>query len=93
MLGGAGARNGLCPVPRSEAWRRASTSPFSLPAESKLLNKLSVPAHFVALTGGTLNVNLKTGTEVSARAWAAGAGPLGPPECLSAPAGLAASSI
>uniref|UniRef100_G1NTP1 Complement C2 n=1 Tax=Myotis lucifugus TaxID=59463 RepID=G1NTP1_MYOLU len=31
--------------------------------ESELLNKLSVPAHFVALNGDTLNINLKTGTE------------------------------
>ncbi|KAM5327499.1 complement C2 [Glossophaga mutica] len=31
--------------------------------ESLLLNTLSVPAHFVALNGGKLNVNLKTGTE------------------------------
>uniref|UniRef100_A0ABI7YQF5 Complement C2 n=1 Tax=Felis catus TaxID=9685 RepID=A0ABI7YQF5_FELCA len=31
--------------------------------ESELLNKLSVPAHFVALNGSKLNINLKTGTE------------------------------
>lgn len=31
--------------------------------ESLLLNTLSVPAHFVALNGGKLNVNLKMGTE------------------------------
>lgn len=31
--------------------------------ESLLLNTVSVPAHFVALDGGKLNVNLKTGTE------------------------------
>ncbi|XP_016070820.1 PREDICTED: complement C2 [Miniopterus natalensis] len=31
--------------------------------ESELLNKLSIPAHFVALNGGKLNINLKTGTE------------------------------
>lgn len=31
--------------------------------ESELLNKLSVPAHFVALNGSRLNINLKTGTE------------------------------
>lgn len=38
--------------------------PFSFTAESELLNKLSVPAHFVALNGDKLNINLKTGTEV-----------------------------
>ncbi|XP_023368695.1 complement C2 isoform X2 [Otolemur garnettii] len=31
--------------------------------EHELLNKLSVPAHFVALNGSKLNINLKTGTE------------------------------
>ncbi|XP_036104631.1 complement C2 [Molossus molossus] len=31
--------------------------------ESELLNKLSVPAHFVAFNGDKLNINLKTGTE------------------------------
>uniref|UniRef100_A0A8C5XQI3 Complement C2 n=1 Tax=Microcebus murinus TaxID=30608 RepID=A0A8C5XQI3_MICMU len=31
--------------------------------ERELLNKLSVPAHFVALNGNKLNINLKTGTE------------------------------
>ncbi|XP_054578054.1 complement C2 isoform X2 [Eptesicus fuscus] len=31
--------------------------------ESELLSKLSVPAHFVALNGDTLNINLKTGSE------------------------------
>ncbi|KAF6112943.1 hypothetical protein HJG60_001807 [Phyllostomus discolor] len=31
--------------------------------ESLLLNTVSVPAHFVALNGDKLNVNLKTGTE------------------------------
>uniref|UniRef100_A0A8I3S0A1 Complement C2 n=1 Tax=Canis lupus familiaris TaxID=9615 RepID=A0A8I3S0A1_CANLF len=31
--------------------------------ESELLNKLSIPAHFVALNGDKLNINLKTGTE------------------------------
>uniref|UniRef100_A0A8C9DQJ5 Complement factor B n=1 Tax=Prolemur simus TaxID=1328070 RepID=A0A8C9DQJ5_PROSS len=31
--------------------------------ERELLNKLSVPAHFVALNGSKLNINLKTGTE------------------------------
>lgn len=31
--------------------------------ESDLLNQLSIPAHFVALDGSRLNINLKTGTE------------------------------
>ncbi|XP_064453477.1 complement C2 isoform X3 [Mirounga angustirostris] len=31
--------------------------------ESELLNKLSIPAHFVALDGNRMNINLKTGTE------------------------------
>ncbi|XP_037375327.1 complement C2 [Talpa occidentalis] len=31
--------------------------------ESELLNQLSIPAHFVALDGSRLNINLKTGTE------------------------------
>lgn len=31
--------------------------------ESELLNKLSIPAHFVALSGKKMNINLKTGTE------------------------------
>ncbi|KAI5757078.1 C2 [Gulo gulo luscus] len=31
--------------------------------ESELLNKLSIPAHFVALNGNKMNINLKTGTE------------------------------
>ena len=38
--------------------------PFSLTAESLLLKTLTVPAHFVALNGDKLNINLKTGTEV-----------------------------
>uniref|UniRef100_A0A452SHI2 Complement C2 n=1 Tax=Ursus americanus TaxID=9643 RepID=A0A452SHI2_URSAM len=31
--------------------------------ESELLNKLSIPAHFVSLNGNKMNINLKTGTE------------------------------
>lgn len=56
-------------VPKSGVWTLGKgiriNAPFSLTAESELLNKLSVPAHFVALNGSRLNINLKTGTEVS----------------------------
>lgn len=63
-----GHNTGCAPIPKSGVWvlgKGTSTNlPFSLTAESLLLNTVSVPAHFVALNGGKLNVNLKTGTEV-----------------------------
>jgi complement component 2 len=37
---------------------------FSLMAERELLNQQSIPAHFVALNGSKLNINLKTGPQV-----------------------------
>lgn len=37
---------------------------FSLTAEKELMNQQSIPAHFVALNGSKLNINLKTGAEV-----------------------------
>lgn len=42
----------------------APTPPLFLAAENELLNKVTVPAHFVALNGDRLNINLKTGPEV-----------------------------
>lgn len=52
-------------LPSPSQGKGTSTNlPFSLTVENELLNKLSVPAHFAALNGDTLNINLKTGMEV-----------------------------
>ena len=53
------------PSRESGCWVKGpALTSFSLTVESELLNKLSIPAHFVALNGNKLNVNLKTGSEV-----------------------------
>ncbi|XP_006875639.1 PREDICTED: complement C2 isoform X2 [Chrysochloris asiatica] len=51
-----------CTVEANLALRRPQGSTCQ-DHENELLNKLSVPAHFVALNGNKLNVNLKTGSE------------------------------
>ncbi|XP_042638313.1 complement factor B [Orycteropus afer afer] len=51
-----------CTVEANLALRRPQNS-TCLDHERALLNKQSVPAHFVALNGNKLNINLKTGTE------------------------------
>lgn len=52
-------------LPSPSQGKGTSTNlPFSLTVENELLNKLSIPAHFAALNGDTLNINLKTGMEV-----------------------------
>lgn len=64
-----------------------------LPVESELLSKLSVPAHFVALNGDTLNINLKTGSEVSGSGLGWGGGPrVTPNVCLPLQRGLLSPS-
>lgn len=42
-------------------------TPFSPLAETELLSQQKVPAHFVALNGNRLNINLRTGPEVRAQ--------------------------
>lgn len=43
-----------------------TNTPFSPMAETELLSQQKVPAHFVALNGNRLNINLRTGPEVRA---------------------------
>lgn len=56
---------GCAAVPKSGCWVKGpALTSLSLTAEMELLNQVSIPAHFVALNGDKLNVNLKTGSEV-----------------------------
>ena len=56
---------GCAAVPRSGCWVKGpALTSLSLTAEKELLNQVSIPAHFVALNGDKLNINLKTGSEV-----------------------------
>lgn len=62
---GWGGHSGWAAVPESILGKEIlSNSFFSSTAEKDLLNQLSVPAHFVGLDGNSLNVRLKTGSEV-----------------------------
>lgn len=56
---------GCAAVPKSGCWVKGpALTSLSLTAEMELLNQVSIPAHFVALNGDKLNINLKTGSEV-----------------------------
>lgn len=73
--GCGGDYSGWAAVPESILGKEIlSNTFFSSTAEKDLLNQLSVPAHFVGLDGNSLNVLLKTGSEVKLSGQEAGQG-------------------
>lgn len=52
---------GCAAVPKSGCWVKGRTDILVLDCREELLNQVSIPAHFVALSEDKLNINLRQG--------------------------------